>query len=243
MLCRRVDTVRTKTCSIVDVVDVVDHMTAHVPTRTFYTKIRLSTSTAPPAPAPAPLPPCEYPLACECRTNIGRALILYNAAVAAAAAAGANQNPVLIVGQQQLAFWVHSPQARAVLALMGRDVEFVRGSITPIQVGSHRPSYINAILIQSRGRALENPCSACRSARPGLRPFPSCRRVQGHFGGACANCKWRDHAARCSVRDEGDDAPEDEPLSLAGPGDPDAGGDGSAAAPLLIEDEEPGATA
>src|SRR5204862_6690727 len=23
----------------------------------------------------------------------------------------------------------------------------------------------------------------------------------GHFGGACANCKWRDHAPRCSVRD------------------------------------------
>ena len=23
----------------------------------------------------------------------------------------------------------------------------------------------------------------------------------GYFGGACANCKWRDHGGRCSVRD------------------------------------------
>jgi Protein of unknown function (DUF3716) len=30
-------------------------------------------------------------------------------------------------------------------------------------------------------------------------------RLAGHFGGACANCKWRDHAARCSVRDSQDD--------------------------------------
>lgn len=30
-----------------------------------------------------------------------------------------------------------------------------------------------------------------------MRPFPECRLVQGHFGDACGNCKWRDHAARC----------------------------------------------
>ena len=30
-----------------------------------------------------------------------------------------------------------------------------------------------------------------------------------HFGGACANCKWRDHAGRCSVRDgQADDTDE-----------------------------------
>ncbi|OJD25449.1 hypothetical protein ACJ73_03181 [Blastomyces percursus] len=37
-----------------------------------------------------------------------------------------------------------------------------------------------------------------------LRPFPECRRLSGHFGGACGNCKWRDHAIRYSVRDDGD---------------------------------------
>ncbi|RFU74034.1 hypothetical protein TARUN_8213 [Trichoderma arundinaceum] len=24
---------------------------------------------------------------------------------------------------------------------------------------------------------------------------------QGHFGGSCGNCKWRDYAARCSLHD------------------------------------------
>ncbi|KAI1159087.1 hypothetical protein F5B18DRAFT_638134 [Nemania serpens] len=33
------------------------------------------------------------------------------------------------------------------------------------------------------------------------RPFPTCVRLPGHFGGCCGNCKWRDHAARCSVQD------------------------------------------
>ncbi|PGH15888.1 hypothetical protein AJ79_02055 [Helicocarpus griseus UAMH5409] len=71
------------------------------------------------------------------------------------------------------------------------------------QVLSHRPSYINAILIQSRGRPEVQACIACRSG-PGLHPFPECRRLPGHFGGACGNCKWRDHASRCSVRDDED---------------------------------------
>ena len=131
-----------------------------------------------------------------------RALILYDAAVAVAAV---QQNPVLIVGQQQLASFVHSPQGRAILALPGQNVEFVRDSITPAQIGSHRPSYLNGVLIQSRGTTLEQPCLACHSVFPGLRPFPKCRRVAGHFGGACANCKWRDHASRCSVRGDEDD--------------------------------------
>jgi hypothetical protein len=152
-----------------------------------------------------------------------RALTLYNAAVAAANATTAN--PVLVVGQQQMASFVHNTMGRAVLALPGQDVEFVRGSITPTQVGSHRPSYINAILIQSRGTAVQPACEACTATRPGLRPFPECRRVAGHFGGACANCKWRDHGARCFVRDDSSDE-GDKPLRLGPPPAP-AGGRGS----------------
>lgn len=122
-----------------------------------------------------------------------------------------------------------------MLALPGQDVQFIRGSIIPSQVGMHRPSYINAILIQSRGVAGEQPCDACRRARTGPRPFPECRRVAGHFGGACANCKWRDHASRCSVRgDEDDDVVVigERRLGPPGPGDGDeqggnGGGDGS----------------
>jgi len=132
-------------------------------------------------------------------TCVRRALVLYNAAVAHASA---GQNPVLVVGGQQMAAFIHSPQGLAVLALPGRDVVFVPGAITPKQVGSHRPSYINAILIQSRGNTVPGPCTACQGPRPGLRPFPECRRVPGHFGGCCGNCKWRDHAFKCSVRDD-----------------------------------------
>ncbi|OJD09454.1 hypothetical protein ACJ73_10300, partial [Blastomyces percursus] len=40
-----------------------------------------------------------------------------------------------------------------------------------------------------------------------FRPLPECRRLPGHFGGAYGNCKWRDHASRCSVRD-GEDVVE-----------------------------------
>lgn len=152
--------------------------------------------------------------------TLSRALILYNAALAVAVA---DQNPVLLVGQQQMATFVHNTVGRAVLALPGQDVEFVRGSITPNQVGSHRPSYINAILIQSRGAAAQPACGACAAARPGLRPFPECRRVAGHFGGACANCKWRDHGSRCSVRDEDEDEGDNPPGGLDPPPAP-AGG-------------------
>ena len=136
------------------------------------------------------------------------ALVLYHAAIALA---NANQNPILTVGQQQLAPFVHSPQARGVLALPGQDVEFVRNAITARQVGSHRPSYINGILIQSRGQPPLQACDACNRITPGLRPFPECRKINGHFGGACSNCKWRDHASRCSVRDSAPPPPPPPP--------------------------------
>jgi hypothetical protein len=122
-----------------------------------------------------------------------------------------------------------------VLGLPGQDVEFVRGSITPAQVGTHRPSYINAILIQSRGVVQAPACDACSAARPGFRPFPECRRVPGHFGGCCGNCKWRDHAARCSAKD-----PDNKVLkgregggqrTIEGGG---GGGDGTTAATAIV---------
>jgi hypothetical protein len=67
-------------------------------------------------------------------TCVRRALILYNAAVAHALA---GQNTVLVLGGQQMAAFVHSPQGCAVLALPGQDVVFIQGAITPKQVGSH----------------------------------------------------------------------------------------------------------
>jgi hypothetical protein len=132
---------------------------------------------------------------------------LYDAAAAALAAATASGHPVLVVGGQQLAFLVTTPRGRAVLALPGVDVPFVRGAIQLYQLRSVRPSYIHGILIQSRGQPVAAPCAACQASRPGLRPFPECRRLPGHFGGCCGNCKWRDHAARCTVRDNNDGRP------------------------------------
>ncbi|KAL1954481.1 hypothetical protein VTO42DRAFT_1157 [Malbranchea cinnamomea] len=83
---------------------------------------------------------------------------------------------------------------------------FVRGSMSEHQILSHRPSYISAILIQYRECMEVQACTACRGG-PGLRPFPECRRLPDHFGGACGNCKWRNHASHCFVRD-GEDAIE-----------------------------------
>ncbi|THC87379.1 hypothetical protein EYZ11_013175 [Aspergillus tanneri] len=66
-------------------------------------------------------------------------------------------DPVLPIGGQQLAPWVHSLPGQAVLARLGQDVRFVRGCISGYQILSHRPSYINALLIQSRGRGEDDP--------------------------------------------------------------------------------------
>jgi len=113
----------------------------------------------------------------------------------------ANQDPFFLASGQTLAPYCHNASQRAVLAMPGFDVPFVRGAVTPAQVGSHRPSYINALLIQSRGIP-SGPCDRCQRS---LRPFLECRRVPGHFGGACGNCKWPDHGARCTERDKDDD--------------------------------------
>jgi Protein of unknown function (DUF3716) len=154
---------------------------------------------------------------------------------ALAAAQGLQQIPTLLVAGQELAPYVHSPGGRALLALPGQIVPFVRGAIIPAQVAQHRPSYINAILIQSRGHVQDPPCARC--ARPGgLRPFVECRRIQGHFGGCCGNCKWPDHGIRCTARDNDDDdssdSSDDSDLEIVGVRAIE--GSGAAANPVVI---------
>ena len=118
---------------------------------------------------------------------------------------GSQRFLVLLVGEQQLAQWVYSPQAQLILALPGENLTIVQGAIQPRQVLSGRPSYINAILIQSRGRTVGQECGCC-AGRAGLRPFLQCRTAgPEHFDGACGNCKWRDHAARCTFVQWGPD--------------------------------------
>lgn len=114
----------------------------------------------------------------------------------------AGQHPVLPIGRTNLlAPYVHTEVGRSLLSRPGEDVPVLQNSISARQIQQHRPSYINALLIQSRGVGLAQPCTNCRFLR-GLRPFPECRHLPGAFGGACANCKWPDQASQCSVRDE-----------------------------------------
>lgn len=80
-----------------------------------------------------------------------------------------------------------------------KDVLIAKGRVTLQQVNTGRPSYINALLIQSRG--IEVP-GGCTNSRSGV--FASCVRLPGYFGGCCGNCKWKDHGARCSVRRPGE---------------------------------------
>ena len=137
-----------------------------------------------------------------------------------AAIKGPGPYGILTVGGQQMAGFIYSIPGVRLLSLPGQDVRYVRGAVQFYQLNSCHPSYINAVLIQSRERP-ENPaCTACCTA-PGLCPFPQCVRAPGHFGGACGNCKWRDHAARCSVRDRDQDGDDDE-QGDDGRGDPPA---------------------
>ncbi|OTA95620.1 hypothetical protein M434DRAFT_9675 [Hypoxylon sp. CO27-5] len=119
---------------------------------------------------------------------------------------------LLSIGGQELAPWCHNALQRAVLELLGRWVIIVRGSLRARQIASMRDSYVNALLIASRGGAVPRPCRACRQQAllypDGYsRPFPVCTKLRGHFGGSCASCKFRDHAARCTVRDGGPEDP------------------------------------
>ncbi|KAI8716040.1 hypothetical protein NCS52_00896600 [Fusarium sp. LHS14.1] len=110
------------------------------------------------------------------------------------------------ISGQQLAPYAKNALQRAVLALPGRPVTFLRDRIQLEQVTSMRDSYVNAFLIQSRGVRIE-PCFSClhkmsRDPSSYASPFPHCIRLPGHFGGCCGNCKWPDRAAGCSKRDE-----------------------------------------
>ena len=124
-------------------------------------------------------------------------MVLFNPPAGAAVGAINPAAPVLRVANAgTFANWPLNSLQQAILALPGRDVPYVAGAIDPYQVAWNRPSYINAILIQRAGWVhAQGDCLNCQ--RRGLRPFPECRRTQGHFGGCCGNCKWRDHARQC----------------------------------------------
>ncbi|KAK3375654.1 hypothetical protein B0T24DRAFT_616764 [Lasiosphaeria ovina] len=84
---------------------------------------------------------------------------------------------------------------KLLASLPAKDIQAYRGRVKPKKT-CKRPSYYNAVLIQSRG-TLGQPCDWCAS-KPNNGPFLDCRSASGFFGGSCANCKWRDRASKCS---------------------------------------------
>ena len=154
------------------------------------------------------------------RVNTGHQMRLWNMAEALANTTNSDTGEVEI-DPQLLWRYCHSPESRNLWALSGNILRFVQRRINVHQFLSHRPSYVNAILINTRGQPARSICSACANPKIGLTPFPVCMTVRGHFQGACGNCKWRDHGARCflgdnprrspSKRSDDDDEDEDSP--------------------------------
>lgn len=143
-----------------------------------------------------------------------------------------NGDVQLNVANQGLSPFVRSTLGRNLLALPGRNVLVRPQVVTAARLAMNRPSYVNAVLIQSRGAPpvaapprAAGGCTACSTLGTPAgdrKAFPECRHMPGHFGGGCGNCKWQDHAAICSVRDgqaeseSSDDDDEDSEESWGG---------------------------
>jgi len=109
----------------------------------------------------------------------------------------ADEHSVLFVDQQQLTQYTHFSQTRGILTLLSVNVLFVRLCILLNQMRTHQLLYINVILIQSQSVLVSAGCTNCQTHSMTL--FLKCRHTSKHFSECCSNCKWRDHAARCSV--------------------------------------------
>ncbi|KAK3684315.1 hypothetical protein B0T22DRAFT_444258 [Podospora appendiculata] len=96
---------------------------------------------------------------------------------------------------------VHDTQ-RAIFRLPSREIiHFVQGWITARHVASQRPSYVNGLLIHSRGEDSPVSCVQCteRRAKNALGPFLTCRALSGSYHNSCSNCKWFDNTSACSL--------------------------------------------
>lgn len=98
-------------------------------------------------------------------------------------------------------FLTRDPQ-RAIFKLPSREfIYFVQGWITSRQIASQRPSYVNGLLIHSRGEDSARSCDQCAEKRGknALGPFLTCRVLHGNFHNSCSNCKWFDTTSSCSL--------------------------------------------
>ncbi|KAB5528089.1 hypothetical protein GE09DRAFT_907237, partial [Coniochaeta sp. 2T2.1] len=91
---------------------------------------------------------------------------------------------------------------RTIYELPSREIiYFVQGWITSRQIASQRPSYVNGLLIHSRGEDSPRSCNQCveKRGKNALGPFLTCRVLQGSFHNSCSNCKWFDTTSSCSL--------------------------------------------
>ncbi|KAK4236451.1 hypothetical protein C8A03DRAFT_35665 [Achaetomium macrosporum] len=96
---------------------------------------------------------------------------------------------------------VHETQ-RAIFRLPSREIiHFVQGWITSKHIASQRPSYVNGLLIHSRGQDAPVSCVQCneKRAKHALGPFITCRVLPGSYHNSCSNCKWFDNTSSCSL--------------------------------------------
>ncbi|KAH6620897.1 hypothetical protein B0J18DRAFT_491251 [Chaetomium sp. MPI-SDFR-AT-0129] len=96
---------------------------------------------------------------------------------------------------------VHDTQ-RTIFRLASREtILFVQGWITAKHIASQRPSYVNGLLIHSRGHDAAVSCAQCveKRGKGALGPFMVCRVLPGYYHDSCSNCKWFDNTSSCSL--------------------------------------------
>lgn len=96
-------------------------------------------------------------------------------------------------GNEGLREVCHTADQKEVWRFPSYEFTVREGSIRVAQIQSARPSYVNALLIASRGVSQVKMCE-----RNSGMVFADHVRLPGFWGGACAGCKWQDRAARCS---------------------------------------------
>lgn len=96
---------------------------------------------------------------------------------------------------------VHDTQRQIFRHPSREFIYFVQGWITARHIASQRPSYINGLLIHSRGQDAPTSCAQCteRRNKNALGPFLTCRVLSGSYHNSCSNCKWFDNTSICSL--------------------------------------------
>ncbi len=96
-----------------------------------------------------------------------------------------------------------------MVAMPSRDIEICvsAADLADLRnVAAHivrRESYFRAILVQSRGTVVRRCPQKC--GNPNASPkFRHCVRLRDYQAGACAECVWQSHGARCAHHSAGD---------------------------------------